>query len=129
MAPVTTGRQQWGRLAAPRAGRAILGRRGTRRARAASRRARLAGWRARARLCWRSRSICALHACTQHPPLARRPLRPRSAASSGNGAAATANGATATPVVKIDNRTDPFATIVSVEFGDRLGELLDTVSS
>lgn len=32
-----------------------------------------------------------------------------------------------TPVVKIDNTTDPFATIVTVEFGDRLGELLDTM--
>lgn len=31
------------------------------------------------------------------------------------------------PVVKIDNSTDPFATVVKVEFGDRLGELLDTV--
>lgn len=34
-----------------------------------------------------------------------------------------------TPVVKIDNMSDPFATIVSVEFGDRLGELLDTVAA
>jgi UTP:GlnB (protein PII) uridylyltransferase len=33
------------------------------------------------------------------------------------------------PVVKIDNQTDPFATIVTIEFGDRLGELLDTVNS
>ncbi len=33
-----------------------------------------------------------------------------------------------TPVVKIDNMSDAFATIVSIEFGDRLGELLDTVS-
>lgn len=31
------------------------------------------------------------------------------------------------PVVKIDNSTDPFATVVKVEFGDRLGDLLDTV--
>ena len=31
------------------------------------------------------------------------------------------------PVIKIDNSTDPFATVVKVEFGDRLGELLDTV--
>jgi hypothetical protein len=31
------------------------------------------------------------------------------------------------PVVKIDNSRDPFATVVTVEFGDRLGELLDTV--
>jgi hypothetical protein len=33
------------------------------------------------------------------------------------------------PVVKIDNESDPFATIVSIEYGDRLGELLDTVSA
>ena len=32
------------------------------------------------------------------------------------------------PVVKIDNESDPFATIVSIQYGDRLGELLDTVS-
>lgn len=31
------------------------------------------------------------------------------------------------PVIKIDNSTDPFATVVKVEFGDRLGELLDTI--
>ncbi len=36
-------------------------------------------------------------------------------------------GAVPQPVVKIDNQHDPFATIVTVEFGDRLGELLDTV--
>jgi len=41
-----------------------------------------------------------------------------------------ANGTSAVPepVVKIDNQSDAFATIVTVEFGDRLGELLDTVS-
>lgn len=32
------------------------------------------------------------------------------------------------PVVKIDNESDPFATIVTIQYGDRLGELLDTVS-
>lgn len=32
------------------------------------------------------------------------------------------------PVVKIDNRSDNFATVVTIEFGDQLGELLDTVS-
>ena len=31
------------------------------------------------------------------------------------------------PVVKIDNRADNFATVVTIEFGDQLGELLDTV--
>jgi UTP:GlnB (protein PII) uridylyltransferase len=43
------------------------------------------------------------------------------------------NGATApsipVPVVKIDNESDPFATIVTVEFGDYLGELLDTIAA
>lgn len=32
-------------------------------------------------------------------------------------------------MVKIDNESDSFATIVSVEFGDRLGELLDTIGA
>ncbi len=31
------------------------------------------------------------------------------------------------PVVKIDNQSDTFATLVTVEYGDRLGELSDTV--
>ena len=31
------------------------------------------------------------------------------------------------PVVKIDNKSDAFATVVSIQFGDQLGELLDTV--
>ncbi|GBF96239.1 hypothetical protein Rsub_08784 [Raphidocelis subcapitata] len=46
--------------------------------------------------------------------------------TANNGAPAAAGDAAALPVVKIDNRSDPFATIVTVEFGDRLGELLDT---
>lgn len=33
------------------------------------------------------------------------------------------------PVVKIDNQHDPFATVVSIQYGNRLGELLDTVCS
>jgi hypothetical protein len=32
-----------------------------------------------------------------------------------------------TQSVKIDNTSDPLATIVTIEFGDVLGELLDTV--
>ena len=42
----------------------------------------------------------------------------------------SANGATEgvpEPVVKIDNQSDAFATIVSLEYGDLLGELVDTV--
>lgn len=35
--------------------------------------------------------------------------------------------AKAVPIVKIDNHSDAFATVVSVEFGNKLGELLDTV--
>ncbi len=31
------------------------------------------------------------------------------------------------PSIKIDNEHDPFATIVCIGYGDRLGELLDTV--
>lgn len=34
-----------------------------------------------------------------------------------------------TPIIKIDNRSDNFATVVSMEFGDHLGELADTVST
>lgn len=33
------------------------------------------------------------------------------------------------PTVKIDNMTDAFATMVTVEFGDKLGELLDTITA
>lgn len=32
------------------------------------------------------------------------------------------------PIVKIDNKSDNFATVVSLEFGNELGELLDTVT-
>ena len=31
------------------------------------------------------------------------------------------------PTIKIDNQSDPFATIVKVDFGNKLGDLLDTV--
>lgn len=46
-------------------------------------------------------------------------------------AAAAGNGASnlPEPVVKIDNEADPFATVVTIEYGDRLGELLDTVGA
>ena len=33
------------------------------------------------------------------------------------------------PMVLIDNMSDPLATIITVGFGDLLGELLDTVSA
>uniref|UniRef100_A0A383VZI1 ACT domain-containing protein n=1 Tax=Tetradesmus obliquus TaxID=3088 RepID=A0A383VZI1_TETOB len=51
--------------------------------------------------------------------------------AANNGATATADkSATApVPIVKIDNMSDPFATKVTVEFGDKLGELLDTVTA
>ena len=32
-----------------------------------------------------------------------------------------------TPVVKIDNQSDAFATIVSVQYNEQLGGLMDTV--
>jgi len=58
-------------------------------------------------------------------------VRPSSASVDASPAVAngvsTDAGAVPQPVVKIDNQHDPFATIVTVEFGDRLGELLDTV--
>ena len=46
-----------------------------------------------------------------------------------NGAVATEeeDADVPTPVVKIDNQHDPFATVVTIEYGNRLGELLDTV--
>lgn len=31
------------------------------------------------------------------------------------------------PIIKIDNQSDRYHTVVSIQFGDRLGELLDTV--
>ncbi len=51
-------------------------------------------------------------------------------AASRRAAAQTENGtkADAQVVVKIDNEGDPFATVVTVEFGDYLGELVDTAS-
>lgn len=36
-------------------------------------------------------------------------------------------GTLPTPTIKIDNHSDAFATIVKVDFGDRLGDLVDTV--
>lgn len=42
-------------------------------------------------------------------------------------AAEPATEALPTPTIKIDNTSDPFATVIKVDFGDRLGELLDTV--
>eukprot|EP00884_Botryococcus_braunii_P005185 jgi/Botrbrau1/14668/Bobra.0108s0027.3 len=33
------------------------------------------------------------------------------------------------PVITIDNHSDPFATVVGIQFGDRLGELLDTMAA
>jgi hypothetical protein len=42
-------------------------------------------------------------------------------------AAAAPAEAKPTPIVVIDNLSDPLATIVEVSFGDLLGELLDTV--
>ncbi|KAL3157875.1 hypothetical protein ABBQ32_012286 [Trebouxia sp. C0010 RCD-2024] len=33
------------------------------------------------------------------------------------------------PIVKIDNQHDPFATVVSIQYGNKLGELLDTTAA
>lgn len=32
-----------------------------------------------------------------------------------------------TPIIKIDNQTDAFATKITIDVGDQLGEMLDTV--
>uniref|UniRef100_A0A7S0NB33 ACT domain-containing protein n=1 Tax=Pyramimonas obovata TaxID=1411642 RepID=A0A7S0NB33_9CHLO len=48
-------------------------------------------------------------------------------ATSSNGAEPTASPPQ--PTVLIDNFSDPFATIVKVEFGDYLGELVDTMNA
>lgn len=49
--------------------------------------------------------------------------------SCSSAAEAVSNGASSVPepIVKIDNHTDAFATIVTIEFGDILGDLADTV--
>lgn len=55
-------------------------------------------------------------------------MQRRSSARRGLRAAGeSATAAPATPVVTIDNLSDPLATIVEVSLGDLLGELLDTV--
>lgn len=43
--------------------------------------------------------------------------------------AASPSSAVPTPVVAIDNTSDSFATVVTISFGDRLGELLDTTAA
>jgi hypothetical protein len=45
----------------------------------------------------------------------------------GVSAAAAQQEVKPTPVVTIDNLSDPLATIVEISYGDLLGELLDTV--
>ena len=58
----------------------------------------------------------------------RRVVAAASTVSEGsNGAAGVSTLESPKPAVQIDNQTDPFSTIVSVQYGDRLGELLDTV--
>lgn len=66
-----------------------------------------------------------------HPPPLAAALPTLAAALRCRVAAAAGNGATNVPepVVKIDNEADPFATVVTISFGDRLGELLDTVGA
>eukprot|EP00889_Picochlorum_renovo_P000523 jgi/Picre1/27553/NNA_000520.t1 len=53
-------------------------------------------------------------------------VAPRAAAQEATNDAA---GDVPEPVVKIDNQSDSFATLVTVEYGDRLGELLDTTAA
>ncbi|KAL4431582.1 hypothetical protein ABPG77_001424 [Micractinium sp. CCAP 211/92] len=76
--------------------------------------------------CIRSQAKAALRAAPQQQRGSRLVSIRATAEAATNG---TSSAAVPEPVVKIDNETDPFATIVSIEFGDRLGELLDTVAS
>jgi UTP:GlnB (protein PII) uridylyltransferase len=50
----------------------------------------------------------------------------KSSATSQNGSQAEG---LVKPVVKIDNESDPFATVVSMRYGNKLGELLDTTAA
>lgn len=76
--------------------------------------------------CSRTQARTAPRAAPQQQRRSRLVLIRATAEAATNG---TSSAAVPEPVVKIDNETDPFATIVSIEFGDRLGELLDTVAS
>ena len=73
----------------------------------------------------------ALRASRTSPALAARALAGASAGAARRAASlvprASAPSAVPTPVVNIDNLSDPLATVVEVSFGDLLGELLDTV--
>lgn len=73
-----------------------------------------------------SRSLDFAPSCPWTISRARNVVARRSVQASAGGATATAKP---TPVVRIDNTTDPFATLVTVEYGDRLGELLETVTA
>jgi len=60
------------------------------------------------------------------PASARSLVASRAAAESTNGALATDD---AKPIVKMDNASDPFATIITITYGDKLGDLLDTIAA
>lgn len=47
----------------------------------------------------------------------------------GNGASPATAKEVAKPVVQIDNTSDSFATIIHIQFGDELGDLLDTMAA
>ena len=54
---------------------------------------------------------------------------PCSATPATDAPSSTSASAVPTPLVVIDNTSDSFATVVTLKFGDRLGELLDTVAA
>eukprot|EP01023_Acetabularia_acetabulum_P068696 TRINITY_DN9783_c0_g2_i1.p2 TRINITY_DN9783_c0_g2~~TRINITY_DN9783_c0_g2_i1.p2 ORF type:complete len:289 (+),score=44.74 TRINITY_DN9783_c0_g2_i1:111-977(+) len=60
---------------------------------------------------------------------AKRDLAIRSTAVDNGFAVGQEESTLPEPVVIIDNHSDPFATVVKIEFGDRLGELLDTMGA
>lgn len=86
-----------------------------------------------------SRAVSVARPCALPAPRVAHTCTPRVAGvkltrlqATNNGATATADKATGNgpvPSVKIDNLNDPFATVVTVEFGDKLGELLDTITA
>jgi len=57
------------------------------------------------------------------------PNKKSSATPATDAPSAAPSSSVPTPLVVIDNTSDSFATVVTVKFGDRLGELLDTVAA
>eukprot|EP00227_Mantoniella_beaufortii_P018763 CAMPEP_0197591858 /NCGR_PEP_ID=MMETSP1326-20131121/13953_1 /TAXON_ID=1155430 /ORGANISM="Genus nov. species nov., Strain RCC2288" /LENGTH=271 /DNA_ID=CAMNT_0043157427 /DNA_START=47 /DNA_END=862 /DNA_ORIENTATION=- len=76
-------------------------------------------------------AVCAPRAAIAAKQTRRCAVVVRAAASPSDAAAAavSADKAAAMPVVKIDNMSDPLATIIDISFGDCLGSLMDTCAA